>query len=100
MRIIRRPFEWLATQCSNNLGHPLSFIIALLTILAWACLGPMFQYSDTWQLIVNTGTTITTFLMVFLLQNAQNRNSEETNDLIRELHDKIDQLSNERNRDN
>jgi len=57
-------------------GQPISFGLAVLVILVWAITGPMFQWSDTWQLIVNTGTTIVTFLMVFLIQSTQNRDSE------------------------
>src|SRR4029079_3661060 len=54
-------------------GKPAVFALAVLTIIVWAATGPMFQYSDTWQLVINTGTTIVTFLMVFLIQNSQNR---------------------------
>ena len=54
-------------------GQPLTFVIAVATIIVWAVTGPMFHYSDTWQLVINTGTTIVTFLMVFLIQNSQNR---------------------------
>ena len=54
-------------------GRPITFAVCLLVILAWALSGPLFGFSDTWQLIVNTGTTIVTFLMVFLIQNTQNR---------------------------
>jgi low affinity Fe/Cu permease len=57
------------------MGHPLAFGAALLIIVAWAVTGPLFAYSDTWQLVINTGTTIVTFLMVFLIQNTQNRDS-------------------------
>ena len=57
------------------MGHPLAFGAALLVIIAWAVTGPLFGYSDTWQLVINTGTTIVTFLMVFLIQNTQNRDS-------------------------
>jgi low affinity Fe/Cu permease len=57
-------------------GRPVTFGIATLVILAWAVTGPLFGFSDTWQLIVNTGTTIVTFLMVFLIQNTQNRDTE------------------------
>lgn len=57
-------------------GRPLTFIIAVLIILAWAISGPLFHFSDTWQLVINTGTTIVTFLMVFLIQNTQNRDTE------------------------
>jgi low affinity Fe/Cu permease len=54
-------------------GQPLAFVVALLLIIVWGVLGPVFHYSDTWQLVVNTATTIVTFLMVFLIQNSQNR---------------------------
>ncbi len=63
--------HWIAQQC----GHAGVFIIAVITILVWAATGPLFGYSDTWQLIINTGTTIITFLMVFLIQNTQNRDT-------------------------
>lgn len=66
-------------------GHPLTFIAALLMIVIWAISGPMFGFSNTWQLVINTGTTIITFLMVFLIQSTQNRDSEA-------LHLKIDEL--------
>src|SRR5205085_5976624 len=56
-------------------GHPLTFTIAVGIVLVWAITGPMFHYSDTWQLVINTGTTIVTFLMVFLIQNSQNRDA-------------------------
>jgi low affinity Fe/Cu permease len=57
-------------------GRPEAFAIAVLTVVAWAVVGPAFHYSDTWQLTINTGTTIVTFLMVFLIQNTQNRESQ------------------------
>jgi low affinity Fe/Cu permease len=58
------------------MGHPLAFILAVFTIVGWGVLGPIFHFSDTWQLVINTATTIVTFLMVFLLQNTQNHDSE------------------------
>jgi low affinity Fe/Cu permease len=70
---MRRFFNWCATQTSVAAGHPLTFAIAVSVILVWAVSGPLFNYSDTWQLVINTGTTIVTFLMVFLIQNSQNR---------------------------
>jgi low affinity Fe/Cu permease len=70
---MRRFFNWFATRTSTAAGQPLTFVIAMLVILVWAVTGPIFHYSDTWQLIINTGTTIVTFLMVFLIQNSQNR---------------------------
>jgi low affinity Fe/Cu permease len=56
-------------------GHPVAFTLAVLIILVWAITGPFFNFSDTWQLVINTGTTVVTFLMVFLVQNTQNRDS-------------------------
>jgi low affinity Fe/Cu permease len=70
---MRRFFNWFATKTSTAAGQPLTFVVALLVILVWAVTGPVFRFSDTWQLIINTGTTIVTFLMVFLIQNSQNR---------------------------
>ncbi|HWU92666.1 MAG TPA: low affinity iron permease family protein [Sphingomicrobium sp.] len=66
-------FTRVATQISTAAGQPLSFVMALLIIIVWGVSGPLFHFSDTWQLVVNTGTTIITFLMVFLIQNSQNR---------------------------
>src|SRR3954449_11936934 len=68
-------FTTCATRIATAAGQPLTFSLALLVILTWAVTGPIFHYSDTWQLIINTGTTIVTFLMVFLIQNSQNRDA-------------------------
>ena len=73
--------QWLA----NRSGKPSTFLIAVVLIGLWAISGPWFHYNDTWQLIINTSTTIVTFLMVFLIQNTQNRDNDE-------LHIKIDEL--------
>jgi len=70
-----RIFDETAASVARVAGRPSAFGIALLVIIVWGVSGPIFQYSDTWQLIINTGTTIVTFLMVFLIQNAQNRDS-------------------------
>jgi low affinity Fe/Cu permease len=70
---MRRFFNWFATKTSTAAGQPLTFVTAVLVIVVWAVTGPIFHFSDTWQLIINTGTTIITFLMVFLIQNSQNR---------------------------
>jgi len=72
---MRKFFNWCATQTSAAAGHPLTFSLAIGVIFGWAATGPIFNYSDTWQLVVNTGTTIITFLMVFLIQNSQNRDA-------------------------
>ena len=66
-------FRRLAEYAAHAVGSYWAFLIALLTIVVWALTGPYFNYSDTWQLFINTGTTIVTFLMVFLIQNTQNR---------------------------
>jgi low affinity Fe/Cu permease len=63
----------IASSVSRWTGKPMTFIACMLLVVVWAATGPMFQYSDTWQLVINTSTTIVTFLMVFLIQNTQNR---------------------------
>ncbi len=73
---INSPFTRFAKRTSTLTGRPMTFILAVGIILAWAVTGPLFDYSDTWQLVINTGTTIITFLMVFLIQNTQNRDTE------------------------
>jgi low affinity Fe/Cu permease len=70
---MERIFETVAGKIASWTGRPPAFILALSVIVVWGITGPIFAYSDTWQLIINTGTTIVTFLMVFLIQNAQNR---------------------------
>jgi low affinity Fe/Cu permease len=69
-------FTRMAKWASRFTGRPLCFALALLVVLGWIVTGPIFRYSNTWQLVINTGTTIVTFLMVFLIQNAQNRDTE------------------------
>jgi low affinity Fe/Cu permease len=66
-------FDRFAKWASRTTGHPATFAAAVLIILVWATSGPLFGFSNTWQLVINTGTTIITFLMVFLIQNTQNR---------------------------
>ncbi len=68
-------FSWAAQSTSRQCGRPLTFGIAFAIVVVWAISGPVFHYSDTWQLVINTGTTIITFLMVFLIQNTQNRDA-------------------------
>jgi low affinity Fe/Cu permease len=70
---LSKHFSDFATHVAHLSGRPLTFILAILVIVTWLVTGPLFGYSNTWQLIVNTGTTIVTFLMVFLIQNTQNR---------------------------
>ena len=85
----RHLFSSFAGLMARLLGHPIAFAIAVLIVISWAVVGPFFHFSDTWQLVINTGTTIITFLMVFLIQNSQNRDSEamqlKLNELIRAL---------------
>lgn len=78
-------FRRLAERTAHAVGSPLAFLLALATIAVWAVTGPLFKYSDTWQLIINTGTTIVTFLIVFLIQNTQNRETRIVNLKLDEL---------------
>jgi low affinity Fe/Cu permease len=70
---MRKAFAKISTFIAIQSGHPITFLLAAITIIVWAVTGPLFKYSDTWQLVINTGTTIVTFLMVFIIQNTQNR---------------------------
>ena len=70
-----RHFGHVATYVAHAAGRPLAFALAAFIILVWVVTGPIFNFSDTWQLVINTGTTIVTFLMVFLIQNSQNRDN-------------------------
>jgi low affinity Fe/Cu permease len=70
---MNRVFSETASFIARQSGRPATFVLATLVIIVWALTGPIFNYSDTWQLIINTGTTIVTFLMVFIIQNTQNR---------------------------
>ncbi len=78
-------FHAFASRMSQAAGSPLAFFCAVIVIVAWAAAGPVFGFSDTWQLVINTGTTIITFLIVFLIQNTQNRDA-------RVVHLKLDEL--------
>jgi low affinity Fe/Cu permease len=69
-------FNRLAVWAAKAAGSPATFLIALLIVVGWAASGPLFGFADTWQLVINTGTTIITFLMVFLIQSSQNRDTE------------------------
>lgn len=82
---MRETFRTFAAAVSAAAGTPWAFIAALGIIVVWAVTGPMFGFSDTWQLVINTGTTIVTFLMVFLIQNTQNRDAKA-------IHLKLDEL--------
>ncbi|MGN7098637.1 low affinity iron permease family protein [Brevundimonas diminuta] len=78
-------FNHLANATAKLAGRPWTFIVCLAVVLIWAVTGPVFRYSETWQLVINTGTTIVTFLMVFLIQNTQNRDAAA-------MHAKMDEL--------
>ena len=69
-------FNTLAKGCSRLAGRPATFVVSATVIVTWLVTGPLFGFSDSWQLVINTGTTIVTFLMVFLIQNTQNRDTE------------------------
>ncbi len=79
------PFTAFSKWVASKTGHPLTFALALGIVIAWAVSGPFFGYSQTWQLMINTGTTIATFLMVFLIQNTANRESAATQIKLDEL---------------
>lgn len=78
-------FNRFSQGIARAVGSPWSFLAALLSVIVWGITGPWFEYSETWQLVINTGTTIVTFLMVFVIQNSQNRDA-------RALHLKLDEL--------
>jgi low affinity Fe/Cu permease len=80
-----RWFAHFANRASQLAGHYVTFVVAFLVLVTWAVSGPFFGFSDTWQLVINTGTTIVTFLMVFLIQNTQNRDAMA-------MHLKLDEL--------
>jgi low affinity Fe/Cu permease len=84
-----RIFTAIANRIARFVGDPIAFILALTIVIVWALVGPLFHYSDTWQLVINTGTTIVTFLIVFLIQNSQNRDAAamqaKLDELIRAL---------------
>lgn len=84
------PFRRCAAAVAWWAGHPAAFLGAVAVVVVWGILGPTFHFSDTWQLVINTGTTIVTFLMVFLIQNAQNRDTAamqiKLDELIRAVH--------------
>ncbi len=82
---MRDAFARFARKTSNAIGSPFSFAFAFATVLVWAACGPMFHFSETWQLVINTGTTIVTFLVVFMIQSTQNRDSKA-------VHLKLDEL--------
>jgi low affinity Fe/Cu permease len=86
-----RLFTAIANYIARSVGDPVAFILALTTVIVWGITGPIFHYSDTWQLVINTGTTIVTFLIVFLIQNSQNRDAAamqaKLDELIRAVHD-------------
>src|SRR6185369_6626932 len=91
-------FGRFAASASFWLGSKWAFLLAITVIVVWAVTGPIFRFSDTWQLVINTGTTIVTFLMVFLIQNTQNRDARAFNlkldELIRALDKARDQMMN------
>ncbi|HEX8323061.1 MAG TPA: low affinity iron permease family protein [Tepidisphaeraceae bacterium] len=78
-------FTRFASATAHYSGRPFTFVAAVFVLVVWAATGPFFHFGDTWQLVINTGTTIVTFLMVFLIQNTQNRDSEA-------IHIKLDEL--------
>jgi len=90
-----RIFAALSHRVANWAGQPSAFALALVTVILWLVTGPLFHYSDTWQLFINTGTTIITFLMVFLIQNAQNRDGSAIQAKLDELIRAVDTARND-----
>jgi low affinity Fe/Cu permease len=88
-------FHIFATHAANWVGSKWAFLVAILIIVFWLVSGPYFHYSDTWQLIINTGTTVVTFLVVFLIQNTQNRDARAIHLKLDEIIQSIDQAHNE-----
>ncbi len=84
-KTLDKRFTVVATWIASMSGQPFIFVAAFLTVIVWAISGPVFSFSETWQLVINTGTSIVTFLMVFLIQNSQNRDTAS-------LHIKLDEL--------
>ena len=91
----RSSFTRFAKWTAHATGRPLTFFMAVGVIVVWAVTGPLFGFSDTWQLVINTGTTIVTFLMVFLIQNTQNRDAEATQVKLDEIMRAIGEAQNE-----
>ena len=87
-------FSNMACAAAHWMGKPIAFLVALLAVIVWAATGPIFHYSDTWQLVINTSTTIVTFLMVFLIQNTQNRDTMALQLKLSELILKFDEAEN------
>ena len=92
---MRVTFTKIAAWIATAAGQPLTFLTAVAVIIIWAVTGPLFHYSDTWQLIINTGTTIVTFLMVFLIQNSQNRDAAAMQAKLDELIRAVDTARNQ-----
>jgi low affinity Fe/Cu permease len=88
-------FHVFATHAANWVGTKWAFLAAILVVVAWLVSGPYFHYSDTWQLVINTGTTVITFLVVFLIQNTQNRDARAIHLKLDEIIKSIDQAHNE-----
>ncbi len=88
-------FGKFAARSSHYLGSRWSFLAAIAVVVVWALTGPLFHYSDTWQLVINTGTTIVTFLMVFLIQNTQNRDARAIHLKLNELIHALDKAKNQ-----
>lgn len=92
---MQRLFTRIASRAAHIMGQPAAFIVAAGSIIVWAATGPLLQYSDTWQLIVNTATTVMTFLAVFLIQNSQNRDGAAMQAKLDEILRVLDKARNE-----
>ncbi len=82
---MEKQFAKFASATAKAAGTPVAFLLCMLSVIVWAATGPIFKFSETWQLVINTGTTIVTFLMVFLIQNSQNRDGQAIQTKLDEL---------------
>ena len=93
--MVKHAFSKFAGGTAWALGHPIAFALACVTVVGWAACGPFFKYSDTWQLLINTGTTVATFLMLFVLQHSQNKDAVAIQAKLDELIASIEPARNE-----
>lgn len=82
---MKKIFDSFSAKVTSAAGSPAAFILSFVVVIVWACCGPIFHYSDTWQLVINTGTTVITFLMVFVIQQSQNKDTKAMHIKLNEL---------------
>lgn len=85
IHFMKKIFDSFSAKVTSAAGSPAAFILSFVVVIVWACCGPIFHYSDTWQLVINTGTTVITFLMVFVIQQSQNKDTKAMHIKLNEL---------------